>query len=82
MVYTAQLREHSERLTHIVNAIRAEDQLSPSVVCRTYRDLFFGLRHLQLDLPESDQYRVTRDVDLATPPGTPVACVREGQSLF
>jgi len=82
-VHTAQrLRQHDERLVQTVDAIRAQYDPSKTVVCLMYGDLFFGLRHLQLYLPEFDQYRLTPDLAMATPRDKPLLCVRRGQLQF
>jgi 4-amino-4-deoxy-L-arabinose transferase-like glycosyltransferase len=83
MVHTARvLHQHDEQLTHAVNAIRAQYQPSQTVVCHLYGDLFFGLRHFQLYLPEFDQYRLTHDLAMVTPPSKPVLNVRDGKLQF
>jgi 4-amino-4-deoxy-L-arabinose transferase-like glycosyltransferase len=77
-----ELRTHDERLEKSVTAIRQRYNPQETVVCHIHGDLFFGLRHFQLYLPEFRQIRLDPDLAMVNPPSRPVMGAMGGKTIF
>jgi hypothetical protein len=77
-----EIREHDHQVAQMVFAIR--NQLNPgeTAICHAREYLPLGLRHLQLYLPEFEQYQLTIDPAMLSPADRPMMSIRGGQLDF
>ena len=77
-----ELREHDLELAQIVHAIR--NQLNPreTIVCHAHEYLPLGLRHLQLYLPEFEQYQLVIDPAMTSPTDQAMMRIQGGRLSF
>ena len=81
--YTArQIREHDGELACMVRAIRAQLRPEDTLVCHAQEYLPLGLRHLQLHLPEYEQYQFAVDRAMLSPADRPMMRVFGGRLGF
>jgi hypothetical protein len=76
------IREHDRQLARIVHAIRVQLSPADTLVCHAQEYLPLGLRHLQLYLPEFEQYQLAIDAAMLSPVGKPMMRVRGGRLDF
>jgi len=80
---TAQkIQEHDRELSRIIHAIRARLDPSETLICHAQVYLPLGLRHLQLYLPEYEQYQFVVDRAMLTPVDRPMMRVLGGRLGF
>ncbi len=77
-----EIREHDRQLARIVHAIRVQLSPADTLVCHAQEYLPLGLRHLQLYLPEFEQYQLAIDASMLSPVGKPMMRVRGGRLDF
>jgi hypothetical protein len=77
-----EIREHDRQLARIVRAIRTQLSPADTLVCHAQEYLPLGLRHLQLYLPEFEQYQLAIDASMLSPAGKPMMRVRGGRLDF
>lgn len=77
-----EIRQHDEQLGAMVQLIRDRYPPADTVVCHASGHLFFGLRLLQVHLPEFNQIQLRPDRAMLTPPGRPLLAVRDGRLAF
>ena len=77
-----QIREHDRQVASIVRAIHAQLKPEDTLVCHAQEYLPLGLRHLQLHLPEYEQYQFAVDRAMLSPAGKPMMRVLGGQLGF
>jgi len=76
------LRDHDALIARTVRLIRAQYKPEETIICHVHGNLFLGLRHFQMYLPEFDQYQLALDSAMVTPAGKPMMSVRNGQLEF
>ena len=76
------IREHGRQLARIVHAIRVQLSQADTLVCHAQEYLPLGLRHLQVYLPEFEQYQLAIDAAMLSPVGKPMMWVRGGRLDF
>src|SRR5579859_1814991 len=70
---TAQrIRDHDQEVARIVHAIRSELPPGETAICHAREYLPLGLRHLQLYLPEFEQYQLRPDAVMLAPADKPM----------
>jgi hypothetical protein len=77
-----EIREHDRQLARIVHAIRVQLSPADTLVCHAQEYLPLGLRHLQLYLPEFEQYQLAIDPAMLSPVDRPMMRVRGGRLDF
>ena len=77
-----ELREHDQELAQIVHAIRHQLDPKETIVCHAHEYLPLGLRHLQLYLPEFEQYQLAIDPVMLSPADKPMMRIRGGRLGF
>jgi hypothetical protein len=77
-----EIREHDEQVAQMVSAIHSQLKPEETVICHAREHLPLGLRHLQLYLPEFEQYQLAFDPAMLSPAGKPVMMVRDGRLEF
>ena len=76
------LSEHDESMARTVRIIRERYNPEDTIICHDHGDLFFGLRHFQLYLPEFANYRVDPDGAMLGDAAKPLQRVWKGQLEF
>ncbi len=76
------IKQHDSQLAQVISAIKSYGDWNRTVICHAQGNILFGLRHLQLYLPQYDQYLMTEDRALVKPAGHPFSCVRGGRLEF
>ena len=76
------IRERDRQLREAVAAIRAQCVPDETVVCHAGEYLHFGLKQLQLVLPEFNQYQLQLDPTMLTPPDKPMMAASGGRLHF
>jgi hypothetical protein len=61
------LRAHDALIANTTRLIREQYRPDETILCHEHGDLFFGLRHFQIYLPEFPNYREDRDHAMVTP---------------
>lgn len=77
-----EIREHDRQLAQMVYAIRSELNPSETVIYHAHEYLPLGLRHLQLYLPEFEQYQLALDPAKLYPADKPMMRIRGGRLDF
>ena len=77
-----EIRGHDRQLARIVHAIRVQLSPADTLVCHAQEYLPLGLRHLQVYLPEFEQYQLAIDASMLSPVGKPMMRVRGGRLDF
>ncbi len=77
-----EIREHDRQLARIVHAIRVRLNPADTLILHAQEYLPLGLRHLQLYLPEFEQYQLAIDAAMLSPVGKPMMRVRGGRLDF
>ena len=77
-----EIREHDQELNQMVHAIRSQLNPQETAVCHAHEYLPLGLRHLQLYLPEFEQYQLAVDPAMLSPADKPMMRIRGGQLDF
>ena len=77
-----QIREHDGQVANIVRAIRAQLKPEDTLICHAQEYLPLGMRHLQLHLPEYEQYQFAVDRAMLSPADRPMMRVLGGQLGF
>ena len=76
------LVEHDRLVADTVALIRSRYNPSDTIILHEHGDLYFGLRHFQLYLPEFANYRIDPDLAMVPPPGKPLVCARGEDLIF
>ena len=76
------LQDHDELLALTVRIVRERYKPEDTIICHHHGDLFFGLRHFQLYLPEFANYRVDHDGAMLGDPDKPLQRVWKGDLAF
>src|SRR5262249_28782699 len=77
-----QIRDHDNEVEHIVRAIREQLPADDTVILHALEYLPLGLRHLQLHLPEYEQYQLAIDRALPLPVDRPLIHIVNGRLEF
>jgi len=77
-----ELREHDRELAQIVGAIRSQLDPKETIICEAHEYLPLGLKHLQLYLPEFEQYQLAIDPVMPFPTDKPMMRIRGGHLGF
>jgi hypothetical protein len=77
-----EIREHDQQLNQMVSAIRHQLNPQETVICHAREYLPLGLRHLQLYLPEYQQYQMALDPAMLSPADKPMMATRDGRLAF
>jgi len=76
------LRGHDELIAKTVALVRAQYDPAETILLHQDGDLFFGLRHFQMHLPEFANYRIDPDEAMIAPPGKPLLRTLAGRMEF
>jgi len=76
------LREHDALIARTAQLIRAQYKPEETIICHEHGNLFFGLRHFQIYLPEFVSYRLDRDEAMVTPADKPLLRAWNGRLEF
>jgi hypothetical protein len=76
------LGEHDELMARTIRIVRERYNPQDTIICHNHGDLFFGLRHFQLYLPEFANYRMDHDGAMLGDPSKPMQRVWKGQLEF
>jgi hypothetical protein len=77
-----EIRVHDHQLARMILAVRTRLNPADAVICHAYEYLPLGLRHLQLYLPEFEQYQLAIDRTMLSPADRPVMSIRGGRLDF
>ncbi len=77
-----EIRDRDETISKTVHIIRAHFSPRDVVICHATEYLPFGIRQLQLYLPEFDEYLMYLDKVMVTPRGRPMMSIRSGQLSY
>ena len=76
------LRDHDTLIVRTVRLIRQQYKPEETIICHEHGNLFFGLRHFQLYLPEFASYRTDHDEAMVAPAGKPLSRAWNGRLEF
>ena len=76
------LRDQNALIVRTVRLIRQRYKPEETIICHGHGNLFFGLRHFQLYLPEFASYRTDHDEAMVVPVGKPLLRAWNGQLEF
>jgi hypothetical protein len=77
-----EIRDHDRQLARMVFAIRNQFDPAETLICHARLYLPLGIRHLQLYLPEFEQYQLKFDPAMLSPAGRPMTSIRGGRLNF
>lgn len=77
-----EIREHDQQLAQVIHTIRRHLNPAEAAICHAREYLPLGLRHLQLYLPEFEQYQLALDPVMLSPAGKPMMRIRGGRLDF
>jgi hypothetical protein len=77
-----EIRGHDRQLARMVFAIRSQFDPAETLICHARLYLPLGIRHLQLYVPEFEQYQLKFDPAMLSPVGRPMTSIRGGRLDF
>lgn len=73
---------HDAQLSRIVATVRRSYSPQEAVICHADEYFLYGIRHIQLYLPEYEQCQLAIDMTTLHPPGRPLWRMRDGRLEF
>lgn len=77
-----EIRQHDELMGRTMRLVRSQFRPAETLICHADEHFMFGLRQLQLHLPEYDQYLFPWDWAMVSPTDKPMLGVRHGRLEF